>query len=532
MLTHSTRRWLAGLGVAGAFVAASASPAAAAAPAVEYSLYFQNVTIAPDSPGVQAQPKLYGSKASVLNEVSVRYDYRSLTGKVTLTGGTGNDCSPDGAGILTCVEHLPFVVDEVYGGFFGDVLIVPTDKAAAGDTGELKISVTSAGKSVATHASRIQIGEGVDLAGGPDTEVEASPGSAFQVPLTVRNVGRTDVEAVVALFDTDYGIRAKDRFDNCYYEEDFLLACEFDEPIPAGSGATTTINYEVAKDAYAPGSESGDIWLLTPADFASLNNVRAKAGASAARKGTGKTLSLTPLAGARGARAQQTDTDPSNNHSALSVDVTGKNGADLEAVGATFTGKKGAVLTAALGFRNNGPATLERIRTKTDVTFVDVTVPTGTTAVAVPAECAPRTGNKAEWGEAGTPGAAEYRCYPGPFAPVGKELTGEFSFRIDKVVTDATGMVKVNVPCECEGGFYADLKPANDTAKIVVNAATGNGTGGNGNGGTGGGDSGDGGGLPITGQSTGLIAGLGALLLVAGVGGYLVAKRRRTRFVA
>ncbi|MEV1155493.1 LPXTG cell wall anchor domain-containing protein [Micromonospora chokoriensis] len=37
--------------------------------------------------------------------------------------------------------------------------------------------------------------------------------------------------------------------------------------------------------------------------------------------------------------------------------------------------------------------------------------------------------------------------------------------------------------------------------------------------------------LPVTGQSTGLIAGLGALLLAAGVGGYLAAKRSRTRFV-
>ncbi|MEH1164743.1 LPXTG cell wall anchor domain-containing protein [Micromonospora sp. CPCC 205539] len=38
--------------------------------------------------------------------------------------------------------------------------------------------------------------------------------------------------------------------------------------------------------------------------------------------------------------------------------------------------------------------------------------------------------------------------------------------------------------------------------------------------------------MPVTGQSVGLVAGLGALLLAAGVGGYLVAKRRRTRFVA
>ena len=56
---------------------------------------------------------------------------------------------------------------------------------------------------------------------------------------------------------------------------------------------------------------------------------------------------------------------------------------------------------------------------------------------------------------------------------------------------------------------------------------------GGGNGDNGGGDNGDGdGGLPVTGQSTGLIAGLGALLLAVGAGGYLVAKRRRTRFVA
>ncbi|MCG5467723.1 LPXTG cell wall anchor domain-containing protein [Micromonospora sp. LAH09] len=525
MLTHSTRRWLAGLGVAGAFVAASAGPAGAAAPAPEYGLYFQNVTVAPDSPGVVASAQLYSSAPAVLNEVTVRYDYRSLTGKVTLAGGTGNDCAPDGAGVLTCVKHFPLVVDEVFGGSLDEVLIVPTEKAAVGDAGELKISVKSADKAVASFTSRIQVGEGVDLAGGPDTRVKAAPGGAFEVPLVVRNVGKTDVKGVVALFDTDYGIRTKERFENCYYEEDFLFACEFDQTIAAGTGGTTTINYEVAKDAYAPGTQGGGIWLLTPGDLADLNDVREKAGAKAARKGAGKKLSLAPLAGARGARALQTDTDPSNNHSSVRVEVTGKNGADLEAVGATLTGKKGAVLTAALGFRNNGPATLERIRDEADVTFVDVTVPNGTTAVEVPLECAPRTGNDAEWDEAGTPGAAGYRCYSGPFAPAGEELTGEFKFRIDTVIANATGTVKVNVPCKCDGGFYADLKPANDTAKILVNAG---GTGG----GNGGGDNGDGGGLPVTGQSTGLIAGLGALLLAAGVGGYLVAKRRRTRFVA
>lgn len=44
-----------------------------------------------------------------------------------------------------------------------------------------------------------------------------------------------------------------------------------------------------------------------------------------------------------------------------------------------------------------------------------------------------------------------------------------------------------------------------------------------------GGGGGDDGSLPVTGGTTGAVAGLGALLLV---GGYLVARRRRTRFVA
>ena len=86
--------------------------------------------------------------------------------------------------------------------------------------------------------------------------------------------------------------------------------------------------------------------------------------------------------------------------------------------------------------------------------------------------------------------------------------------------------MKINVTCQCDGGFTRDLKPANDTAKVVVNAAPG------GDGGQGGGGQGDGGTLPITGSSTALIAGVGALLLAAGAAGYVVSRRRRTRFVA
>ncbi|XTZ13578.1 LPXTG cell wall anchor domain-containing protein [Micromonospora echinospora] len=76
---------------------------------------------------------------------------------------------------------------------------------------------------------------------------------------------------------------------------------------------------------------------------------------------------------------------------------------------------------------------------------------------------------------------------------------------------------------QCDGGFDEDLKPANDVAALLVNATTAGG-------GAGGGE--DDGSLPITGARTGLVLAAGGLLLAAGVVGLVLARRRRTRFVA
>ena len=43
---------------------------------------------------------------------------------------------------------------------------------------------------------------------------------------------------------------------------------------------------------------------------------------------------------------------------------------------------------------------------------------------------------------------------------------------------------------------------------------------------------GEGGGLPVTGANTGIVAGIGGALLLLGGGGYLIGRRRRSRFVA
>ncbi|MER7440088.1 LPXTG cell wall anchor domain-containing protein [Micromonospora avicenniae] len=516
MLKSSARCWLAGLGVAGAFVAAAAAPAAAD-PVDEVALYFPDTTVALGDQGKAVGARLFTRVTSQFHDATVRYDYRSLAGKVKLEA---DDCETPEQGVLLCSEPSPVYVDQTEGGFLTKVNISATADAKAGDAGDLKITFRVGNLEKATYTSRIQVGEGVDLAAGPDAEFDVKPGDSFEAPLTVVNVGKTTVDGVVAYFDNDYAIRAVDRFSNCLYADERLVACEFDEKIPAGEARSVTLNYQLGKDTYAPGSQYGNAHFMTPADFEDLIKQLARTGAKAAKHGTGPKLGLTE-ASAKVARSVQTDTDRGNDFWNMSINVGGRNGADLEAIGAELTAEVGAEITARVGFRNNGPATLDRHRSNSEVTFVDVTLPAGTKAVEVPQNCAPFKGDGTKQTDGGKPGAPAYRCFPGTFAKAGEELTSDLRLRIEEIVPGASGTVKINAPCECQGGFKDDLKPANDTAKILLTAT----------GGQGGGD-GDGGSLPITGESTALIAGIGALLLTAGVGGYVLARRRKTRFVA
>ncbi|MFD0784868.1 LPXTG cell wall anchor domain-containing protein, partial [Micromonospora azadirachtae] len=513
MLKSSAGRWLAGLGVAGVFIAASAAPAAAD-PVDDVTLYFPDTNVALGDQGKTVAAKLFTQVNSQFHDATVRYDYRSLVGKVKVEA---DGCETPEEGVLLCSEHSPVYVDQTYGASLTELNISATAEAKAGDAGDLKISFRVGKLEKATYTSRLQVGEGVDLAAGPDAEFDVKPGDSFEAPLTVINAGETTVDAVVAYFDNDYSIRAVGQYSNCLYADERLVACEFDEKIPAGEARSVTLDYQLGKDTYAPGSQYGNARFMTPADFENLIKQRARAGAKAAAHGKGPKLGLTE-ASAKIARSVQTDTDGGNDFWNMSINVGGRNGADLEAIGAELTGKVGAEITARVGFRNNGPATLDRKHSDSEVTFVDITLPAGTKAVKVPKNCAPFKGDGTKLTDGGKPGAPAYRCFPGTFAKAGEELTNDLRLRIEEIVPGASGTVRINAPCECTGGFKDDLKPANDTAKILLTTTGGQG-----------GSDGDGGSLPITGESTALIAGIGALLLAAGVGGFVLARRRKTR---
>ncbi|MEV4117552.1 LPXTG cell wall anchor domain-containing protein [Micromonospora sp. NPDC049645] len=524
MLTQSTRRWLAGLGVAGAIVAASASPANAEEAPIELGVYFSDTTLAAGSEGKIDSPLLFASEPVVVEGLTVTYDYRDLDGVVQVKPDSASpECQSPEAGVLVCTDPFEIGLEEwAFGGLF-NVAMTPTAKAGDGDTGNLKVTVSAEGLAPASHTAKLRIGEGVDLAApGEEAKLSSTPGGKFSAPLTLSNAGKTDAKGAVAVFDLDYAIRPETQYSNCTYEDGHLRTCTFSEVTAAGEARSVPLPYTLGKDTYAPGREYGYYNWMTVAEFEDFSAYLEAGGISAGQPGNGPVLSLPKAPSKVAALGFQADTDPMNNWSGMTVEVTGKNGTDLVAVGDQLTGKAGDVVTATLGVRNDGPAALDFGRMGSPVTKIDIAVPEGTTAVEVPDFCAPLNGDEQDWENAGTPGAKLYRCYPDIFIGVGEEQTVDIDFRIDKVIANAAGTVTINAKCECEG-FTEDLKPANDVAKILVNAAGGTGGGG--------GDE-DGGSLPITGQSTGLIAGLGALLLVAGVGGYLVAKRRRTRFVA
>ncbi|GAA4566245.1 hypothetical protein GCM10023176_16010 [Micromonospora coerulea] len=528
MFTHSTRRWLAGLGVAGAFVAASATPAAAEEPAVALGLYFNDTTIAVGSEGKTESPIVYASEPVVVNNLTVRYDYSGLAGKAQLTPEIEGDCTTPAENVLVCQEHFEVGIDDWGMAGLLVVNIAPTDGAKDGDSGDLKVTVSADGVKSASHTAKVKIGEGVDLAGGPEVTRSAAPGGTFSAPLVLNNAGETSAKGAVVIFDQDYGIRTSKHYSNCTYANDWLRTCRFtDTTVAAGETFAASVPYSLAKDTYAPGAQYGYHNWMTVDEFDDFTAYLDSRGISIGEPGTDEALVLTKQPAAQ-AQSFQADPNPENNWSGMQVKVTGKNGVDLSAIGDELTGKAGDVVTATVGVRNNGPASLDFGRVGSPVTKIDVTVPTGTTAVQVPDNCLPLKGDDSDWEEPGKPGAKAYRCLPDLFIGVGEEQTVEIGLRIDKVVPNATGTVTINAKCQCEG-FQDDTNPANDTAKLVVNAAPGGGTGGDG--GIGGG-AGDGGTLPITGSSTALIAGLGALLLAAGAGGYVVARRRKTRFVA
>ncbi|SBT53680.1 LPXTG cell wall anchor domain-containing protein [Micromonospora narathiwatensis] len=512
MLSNSTRRWLAGLGVAGAFVAASATPAAAAPPANDVLLYANNALVAPG--GEARNVTLLAYAEALPKKLTLTIDRTAVQGfaSVTLTDRlTG--CKEAGA-VITCALDDENVIDYVV-----DLTVKADDKAEVGAKGDVVLSLAGDGRKATTRAT-VEIGEGVDLAAGPDITAAGAPGTTIAAPITVANIGDTTSHGTVLLLATMEALAPAKRHSNCSYLDGFgshFAQCTFDDDIAPGTGMRLdgSSGLRIAPDAWAPGQLFGFASWYAKGDWEEIETELKEVDGW--QQGTGAPLKLVPASNAQVQALRQTDKDTTNNGTGIEVEVTGEQRADVAAIGAELPGTVGRTVQAKVGFVNNGPAMTNSYSPGGEiVTIAQVSVPAGATVVTAPVECS----DDIEGGPS-KPGAKVYFCEWFETLHKGDKALFEFGLRIDKVDA-APGSVKlIHFDLESHGPV-ADLNPRNDTAALVIK----------GNGGQGGGDGGDGGTLPITGSSTGLIAGIGALLLAAGAGGYVIARRRKTRFVA
>ncbi len=544
MLHASVRRLLAGVSVAGALVAASAAPAFAApafaAPGdVKLAVYPFDTTVAAGvTTGTEFDPAFFTSADVTIEDGAITYDLSGAKGVVTAKLDD-SDCARKDADTVVCSRDWPL---ELYAGLSGtpfEFAIRAAKGAEPGASGTIRVTLSGRGIEPVTGTAKVRVGEGVDLTAGRNTKVEAAPGGAFATTGTVRNSGAKTVGGVAAVLYNDRAFVAGTKFSNCTYVGTSIRACTFDQQLAAGETYRLALPYTLGADTLAPGREHGETQWLTAAEHEDLADYAKDSGWSLGEPGDGGVLKLERVPAPRAVRAPQTDVKPDDNWSNVEITVTGKNGANLVAIGDAVTGAAGDVVTATVGVVNKGPAAVDWSRSGETIAWTAVQIPAGTTAVKVPAACFPDTGSDDDWENEGKPGKKAYQCPNAEYVlGVDAPETYDFALRIDTVVPDATGAVVVNGPCECSQ-FEQDADPSDNTARLVVNptadGGTGGGTDGGTDGGTGGGTGGGAGGgegLPVTGPMGATIAGAGLLLVAAGGIGVLAMRRSRTRFVA
>lgn len=521
MQSTTARRWLAGPVAVGALIAATATPSLAQTPdlAPTLGVYLADTTVAAGSAGKVEHPIMYATGPLTLTAAIITVDFTDLAGiaEVAEDAGERQLCTSPSSGHLTCALPGATTVDKD-GAASAVGLAVKADPAAAeGASGTLTLSFRADGHRAVSHSATVRVGEGVDLAAGPATPLDGKPGGTVTGPLELRNAGDTVAKGAVAVFFTDYGIRAGKKYSNCTYEGDEPRTCRFDQAFRAGGRYSAGLPYRIAADAAAPSRAVGDVVWMTPSEYQDFLAYLDKLGGSPGKPGTAGRLTLvqqqadTPdPAGAAAAGRVQAETEPTDNWTTMTVMVGGRNGADLAAVGDTLTGKAGDVVTATVGVTNKGPATLNSGRAEELLIRADVRVPAGTTAVTVPDTCVPLVGNAADQQHPGKAGAAAYRCSAPRLVPVGQTYTVDLKLRIDSVTAGATGTATVVTTCGACEWITSDLNAANNVAKIVVNPAAGGGQGG---------------GLPISGPHTMSLLGTGLALLLAGAFLLLVTRR-------
>ncbi|WP_329017274.1 hypothetical protein OG271_12310 [Micromonospora rifamycinica] len=510
MSHRSHRRWLAGLAAVGAFLVAAPAPVHAALP-LEISTW--DVLVAPDRTSynsITVSDPGEGDPAKMTLDI----DFSQVDAIAFFELAVSDwACVPVGKGL-----HCEYTADED-GVPSLDYQVTGRPYATPGTQATLAVKAGNGDRTTGVDVT-VTVAEGVDLRAEPEAELDVTPGATAGLPAdVVHNAGEQTTHGAVLRLQADELNPYVGNFSNCDHFDGVATVCTFDTDLEPGRSYRLSTRLPVTLDRQARTGSRIDSYV----DWWTRDDWKLITGNPAfplppGTPGTGGKLELVEVRTARQESVPQTDVDRWNSLTVVSLDVRGDNPADLVANGASATGTVGDRVEVRVGWTNLGPATVQTWRLSGP--FVTVEIPKGTRAVEVSGECAPYDPDDEEswnpWEHGGELGADLYGCLAAGDPEAGVSGAYPFTLQIDKLDGQTSGAVTTDLD--------GDPNAANDRAALVVRSGV------TGPGGAGGGD-GDGDTLPITGRSVALVAGAGVLLVVVGIAGFVVT-RRRTRFTA
>lgn len=410
-------------------------------------------------------------------EYTVTFDLSGIAGVADVSFGedAGADCEVTGTKAV-CQDY------GVYPGLstLAELDLVAAEGSEDGASGTIEVTGTAEGATFVPFSTRVTVG-------GPDLVMkqlpfkqELVPGEVQSAPITFSNTGTTAADGVLLTLMYSRGLDLPERYSNCEYTEGAgpqtgipwsTALCSF-----AGSyepGATYTLEHPIPVEATERAFYDTFIYRIN--EDGPAQRTAQRAGARFER-GEGEALTLKKATAALSA-----DLDPHDNQQ--EVDFRTKNTADFVAYGAKASGAEGDTVQATIGFRNEGPAWIGYLRSGEPVAALDLTVPEGATVTGKPESCRGVTADGTYREE--QLGAPRYVCATGMTVRDGADVTQTFDLKITELVEDASGAVTVRNTRLADAALPFDPKPANNTARLVLNGTGAQDSGGASDGSTG-----------------------------------------------
>ncbi len=519
-MSHARRRILAVTSTIATVLTVSASPAVAAEPS-PYVLTprMGSATVALGSDGEERILKalVEGPSNGSMDRITYTIDTADVADMVTIefVGGLHlepDECKTTGT-VMTCWDgwQAPFHWEgRIKPGMEAPIAALqlkPKAGAKVGDVGKLAFTVRADDGVITAGESVVRIGEPVDLESVAAAKVPVAAGGAADLQARVRNVGTSPVNGAVLLLSVPDKLLASRSFRNCTYG--LQVACSFGTVLQPGKtyGLSAPLLVRAPADAITGSLSTFNARWSTVADWTDRQELL-DAG-QIGKPGTGAAVELVELsstaAAPQQAPAPQQDVEHGNDSHQGDVVVTGGKSYNGAAVGATIAAAPGTEVTTRIGMTNKGTGSLHRDHFPgNNHQWIDITAPRGVHAVKLDDRCLRMKQEQQP---------EKYVCAPGADVRSGETVLFDFTFRLADGARDNAGAVTMR-----EQGDELDRQAADDKAALVLDVTGGD------SGGTGGGT------LPITGANSGLIAAVGALLLVTGIALWLPVRRRRTLF--